>query len=176
MSIIRSEMVKEAKRTGVCTQCFRNPTQKFLTCDRCLETNRRKRLKRRGKYLEYQASCRDFKKQCASHNKLRIKVMNYAESQGICTKCFGRPAEQSLRQCDMCLERKRVYKERKPRPLRRPKMLKQRKTVPITKQREYTQKYLKKALVRKVIKLDRIRYAIEHGKTLPVSTTIKTGK
>lgn len=154
MSTIRSEMVIKAKSMGICTQCLRLKSLKNGNqCQRCLDTGRRK-----------------YKMRCARANPLRRKIMNYASKHDICTKCFGRSTKDTdCAQCEVCREVKRMWKERY-------NAKKQRKIPSITKQREYTKRYKKKSLLKKVIKLDRIRYAVEQDKILPVSTTFKTIK
>ena len=101
-------------------------------------------------------------------NLLRKKVVDFAVSQGICTRCFGRRVTKPFRFCDECLALKRGWKARRKAVLR--------KMVAKTKQREYVRRHVHKKLVEKVTKLDRIRRAVEQGKPLPVSTTFHAKK
>jgi hypothetical protein len=168
-------MVKKAKKMGVCTQCLKLKRLKNrLQCQRCIDTNKRKREKRKALYAELQAKSYDYKVLASSKNPLREKIMAYAVEQGICTKCFGRPAEVPLRQCAICLERKRMWKLKAQE--RTPKKKKQDKPVDKTKQREYAKKYARKKLTKKVTSLDRIAHAVEQGKSIKVSTRIYTKK
>jgi hypothetical protein len=146
---LRSEAVAKAKELGLCTQCLKNKAMaERMQCERCIETNKRKRERRKKKYDAYQAQNHDRRN---LNNKYRKKMIAYAIEQNICTKCFGRPAKE-LKQCDICLERKRRWalKAKKKKPTREEVRAKQKE-------------YRKKALYNKVRKLDRIRYAVEKG-------------
>jgi hypothetical protein len=160
---LRSEMVSKAKSQGVCTQCLKNKaTKDRLQCQRCIDTNKRKRERRKHKYDEYQANNYDK----TLKNRLRQKVIDFAYENRICTKCFSRKATDTLRQCDICLERKRRWKIAHEVPVKK-KRGRPRKPKPTKQEVRARQKqYQRTALVNKVRKLDRIRYAVEKGREL----------
>jgi hypothetical protein len=160
MSQIRAKAVAEAKKAGICTQCLNNrATKGRVQCQRCIDTNKRKREKRKHKYDEYLA--RSYDKSLG--NEYRDKIIRYAARNKICTKCFGRPTLEH-RQCDICLERKRRWKiaregERKPsKKAGRPKKYKNER-----ERKAAQREYAKNRLYKKVRNLDRIRYAVEKG-------------
>lgn len=172
MSELRSKVVDEARKAGICTQCInRRATKDRLQCQRCIDTNNRKRAKRKHKYDEYQTRNHDRR---SLNNKYRTKINEYAITVGICTTCHGRPVSGDLRQCDTCLERKRRWKITKAgieRPVGRPvgvhtKWKKEKKPKNKKQLRAYAREYKKKALYNKVRKLDQISYAVEKGRVL----------
>jgi hypothetical protein len=158
---VRQHAVQFAKKRGLCTQCLKNPHAKErLQCTRCINTNKRKRERRKHKYDEYQARNHD----ANLKNPYRKIIIQHAIEENICTKCFGRPTT-TTRQCDICLERKlrwartKRLKKKEKRGRKRLYTDEQRKE----KQREYNRKYRKKQKVKKIINLDRIKHAVAKG-------------
>jgi hypothetical protein len=74
----------------------------------------------------------------------------YAISEGICTQCFSRAAEKERVQCLKCINMSRTKRGAPPLPS-------EAKLIALEKKREYR----RKALVKKVRNLDKIKHAIE---------------
>jgi hypothetical protein len=107
MNTLRSETVIKAKANGICTQCLKQPAMGGrLQCERCIETNKRKRIKRKDKYAEYQA--RNWDKNIRTPE--RKAVLAFCIAHNICTRCMGRPTTSGRRNCEICLERKAHWK------------------------------------------------------------------
>ena len=109
-------------------------------------------------------------------NPLRKKIMDYAASINICTKCFDRSATMGKRQCERCLKRKRgkanlTLEEKRARQrgynrtYRLNMGIKPRKVLTPSEKRDgkrvYDKKYKKNKLYDKIRKLALIRHAVE---------------
>ncbi len=162
---LRQQMLIKAKKQGICTQCLKHPAQTGCRqCERCINTNRRKRDMSAEKYKEYTASAYDYRKFIVQHNPLRMKVHAFAKRNGICTKCFGRPADKPKVQCELCLERRRCWKFREHSKIGRPIMKRAKKTKQDTQ--KYNKLYKKKRFYKKMSKIKLLTRAIETGATL----------
>jgi hypothetical protein len=152
---LRAEAVKKAKRKGICTQCLKHPAiNGRVQCQRCIDTNKRKRKANPEQYAMYQARNYDKHKQTPE----RKAVIQFCVEHYICTKCMRRPTTSGIFTCEVCRDRnKMVYKVEKPKK-KRTKLTEQEKK---QRQREYAKKYKHKKLVEKVRKLDRIKHSVE---------------
>jgi hypothetical protein len=89
----------------------------------------------------------------------RQVMRDFAVSQKICTKCFGRKTTGKYKQCAVCREGKRLWKLKHPLLRKaRPKMNEAQRRVA---HRGYIKKYRKKLLANKVRKLDVIKHAMK---------------
>jgi len=160
VNTLRQEMVIKAKKLGICTQCLKHKAlPNCRQCQRCIDTNKHKRVLRSEKYKEYQARAYDYRKFMTQNNPLRRKIHEYAKKLGICTKCFGRLADKPNAQCDLCLERRRCWKHNMKSRIGRPKS-KKNKTADTLK---YNRLYKKKRLYKKMQSIKTLNRAIETG-------------
>lgn len=164
---LRSVAVQKAREEGICTQCLKNKAaEDRRQCQRCIDKNREKRLRKPEQYSKYQAT--NFDRSLST--EASKKVINFCIKNKICTRCHVRYTDGEFRNCERCLARKRKYKtgsiDRK--KVGRKNKAEVKKAEAKTKQtvREKQREYKRKALVEKVRKLDRIRYAVEKGKEL----------
>lgn len=170
INTLRQEMVAKAKERGICTQCLKHKAlQNCRQCRRCIDTNVRKRVKRSEKYKEYQAKAYDYRKFMTQKNPLRMKIHAYAKKLGICTKCWGRPADKPNAQCALCLERRRCWKHNLNIRIGRPTMKRGRpkgKKNKTTDVRKYNRLYKKKRFYKKMQSIKTLNRAVETGGTL----------
>jgi len=168
MTVSRKMLEAQARNLGICISCTTNAVaaHNCVRCRKCINARSSARKMRKPKLSKVLSEPRNY----GGTNPLRKKIMDYAAKHGICTKCCGRLSSFGHRQCEMCLERKRVravrVKQAHPKKRGRPRVLytdAQRRD----KKREYQKKWRAKKLYNKVRSLDVIKYAVRDGKQLP---------